>query len=107
MNGRIFSPKHLSHLIKSQLITSEKLLLVIETVSLNGGEFTFVLLDYFLELNVQLLLLLLKKLLLLKAEQTMLEKKHLTPAEFLCTITNTAGVQAEIACKAAITGSAE
>lgn len=67
----------------------------------------FVLLDYFLELNVQLLLLLLKKLLLLKAEQTMLEKKHLTPAEFLCTIKHTAGVKAEIARKAAIMGSAE
>lgn len=50
---------------QSHLDTSEKLLLVIETVSLDSGEFVFVLLNYFLECTVQLLLLLLEKLLLL------------------------------------------
>lgn len=56
-------------MIQSHLITSEKLLLVIEAVSLDGCKLVFVLLNYFLQLNVQLLLLLLKKLLFLEEEQ--------------------------------------
>lgn len=48
---------------------------MIETVSLNSGKFVFVLLNYFLECAVQLLLLLLKKLLLLVKGQTMIRKE--------------------------------
>lgn len=63
-------PPHFSQWIKSHLVTSEKLLLVIETVSLDSGQFTFVLLDYFLQRTVQLLLLLLEELLLLEDGQS-------------------------------------
>lgn len=59
---------------QSHLITSEKLLLVIETVSLSSGKFMFVLLNDFLECTVQLLLLLLKKLLFLEKGQVMIRK---------------------------------
>ena len=45
--------------------TSEKLLLVVEAVSLDSGQLMFVLLDNFLQSAVQILLLLLKKLLFL------------------------------------------
>lgn len=61
---------------QSHLLTSEKLLLVIETVSLNSGKFVFVLLNYFLECAVQLLLLLLKKLLFLEKGQVMIRKER-------------------------------
>lgn len=47
------------------IFTSEKLLLVVEAVPLDGGELMFVLLDYLLQSAVQILLLLLKKLLFL------------------------------------------
>lgn len=67
-----FFPPHTAlTLDQSHLITSEKLLLVIETVSLSSGKFVFVLLNYFLEGTVQLLLLLLKKLLFLEKRQMM------------------------------------
>lgn len=45
--------------------TSEQLLLVVEAVSLDGGELVFVLLDDLLQGAVQVLLLLLQKLLFL------------------------------------------
>lgn len=45
--------------------TSEELLLVVEAVSLDGGELVFVLLDDLLQGAVQVLLLLLQKLLFL------------------------------------------
>ena len=45
--------------------TSEQLLLVVQTVSLDGGQLVFVLLDDLLQSAVQLLLLLLEELLLL------------------------------------------
>lgn len=45
--------------------TSEELLLVVEAVSLDGGELVFVLLDDLLQGAVQILLLLLQKLLFL------------------------------------------
>lgn len=48
---------------------------MIETVSLNSGKFVFVLLNYFLECTVQLLLLLLKKLLFLEKEQVVIRKE--------------------------------
>lgn len=50
-------------------ITSEKLLLVVEAVSLDGGELQLVLLDDLLQIAVQILLLLLKKLLFLSRER--------------------------------------
>ena len=48
-----------------RIFTSEKLLLVVEAVSLDSGQLMFVLLDNFLQSAVQILLLLLKKLLFL------------------------------------------
>lgn len=51
------------------MFTSEKLLLVIETVSLDGGQFVFVLLNNLLQSDVQILLLLLKELLFLKDDR--------------------------------------
>lgn len=47
------------------ITTSEKLLLVVEAVSLDGSELMFVLLDNLLQSTVQVQLLLLKKLLFL------------------------------------------
>lgn len=48
------------------ILTSQELLLVVETVSLNSGQLMFVLLNDLLQSAVQILLLLLKKLLLLQ-----------------------------------------
>lgn len=47
------------------ILTSQELLLVVKTVSLNSGQLVFVLLNDLLQSAVQILLLLLKKLLLL------------------------------------------
>lgn len=47
------------------VLTAEKLLLVVQTVSLDGGQLVFVLLDDLLQGAVEILLLLLKELLLL------------------------------------------
>lgn len=56
-------------LASSPDFTSEELLLVVQAVSLNGGQLVLVLLDYLLQRAVQVLLLLLEKLLFLDAEQ--------------------------------------
>ena len=50
----------------SKCFTSEELLLVVEAVSLDGGQLVFVLLDDLLQIAVQILLLLLKELLFLE-----------------------------------------
>lgn len=47
-------------------LTSQELLLVVETISLDSGQLMFVLLNDLLQSGVQILLLLLKKLLLLQ-----------------------------------------
>lgn len=50
--------------------TSHQLLLVVEAIPLDGGDLHFMLLDDYLQLPVQLLLLLLEELLLLSGCQS-------------------------------------
>lgn len=82
---------------------------MIEAVSLDGCKLMFVLLNYFLQLNVQLLLLLLKKLLFLEEEQVTIREDTSDSA----TLNTEARWRAsrrqfiEIGGKAAVTGSAE
>lgn len=53
------------HIFDNPGFTTEKLLLVVEAVPLDSGQFMFMLLDNLLQSAVQILLLLLKKLLFL------------------------------------------
>lgn len=53
------------YVLDDDIFTSEKLLFVIEAVSLDSGELIFVLLNNLLQSAVQILLLLLQKLLFL------------------------------------------
>ena len=57
------------------IFTSEELLFVVETVSLDGGQLVFVLLDDLLQGTVQLLLLFLQELLLLRKKRERLLDK--------------------------------
>lgn len=72
--------------------TSEKLLLVVQAVSLYGGQLVLVLLDYFLQRAVQILLLLLEELLFLDSEEHrwFLNKGH------FCTNINKQGRPSEV-----------